>query len=175
MTDSRQERIRKRAYELWQTEGCPPGKEVEHWFRAEAEIAALEDTVFPTLDDPAARSAPDPDDTDNAPVMGEETPDEAAKAGPERPPAPGLAEEPTPFTPSKAEPAPEREQPPAPGAGPGEAKAGKAGRPDNTDGPTSLAARVSAAADKVAGALKARPKVEPEKDKPAAKTGKGKR
>ena len=32
--------IRQRSYEIWQREGCPPGKSLEHWFRAEAELLA---------------------------------------------------------------------------------------------------------------------------------------
>lgn len=33
------ERIRRRAYEIWVSEGHPDGKDMEHWIRAEAEIA----------------------------------------------------------------------------------------------------------------------------------------
>ena len=36
------ERVRERAYEIWQQEGRPQGKAVEHWLRAEAEVAAEE-------------------------------------------------------------------------------------------------------------------------------------
>ncbi len=43
-------RVRDRAYEIWQAEGCPEGKEHEHWLRAEAEIAA-EDTEAKTEQD----------------------------------------------------------------------------------------------------------------------------
>lgn len=32
------ERIRKRAYELWETEGRPEGKENDHWVQATTEI-----------------------------------------------------------------------------------------------------------------------------------------
>lgn len=34
------ERIKRRAYELWEEEGRPSGREEEHWRRAEQEIAA---------------------------------------------------------------------------------------------------------------------------------------
>ena len=37
-----EERIRERAYELWQRAGQPEGKAVEHWLQAEAEIIAEE-------------------------------------------------------------------------------------------------------------------------------------
>jgi len=38
MTDDREDRIRKRAYELWQQEGAPEGKPDDHWLQAEREI-----------------------------------------------------------------------------------------------------------------------------------------
>lgn len=31
-------RVQLRAYELWEAEGRPTGREVEHWLRAEAEV-----------------------------------------------------------------------------------------------------------------------------------------
>ncbi|KAF0138553.1 MAG: hypothetical protein FD153_1240 [Rhodospirillaceae bacterium] len=33
------ERIRERAYQLWEAEGCKQGRDMEYWFRAEAQIA----------------------------------------------------------------------------------------------------------------------------------------
>lgn len=35
---SRDERIRQRAYELWEREGRQPGRDEEYWQRAEAEL-----------------------------------------------------------------------------------------------------------------------------------------
>jgi hypothetical protein len=35
-----EERIRTRAYELWEAEGRPEGREVDHWLRAAQELAA---------------------------------------------------------------------------------------------------------------------------------------
>ncbi|MFC0202139.1 DUF2934 domain-containing protein [Paracoccus rhizosphaerae] len=35
----RNERIRARAHEIWESEGRPEGRESEHWMRAEAEIS----------------------------------------------------------------------------------------------------------------------------------------
>ncbi len=32
--------VAQRAYEIWQREGCPDGRAMEHWLRAEAEIGA---------------------------------------------------------------------------------------------------------------------------------------
>jgi Protein of unknown function (DUF2934) len=37
-----EERIRERAHAIWDKEGRPEGKELEHWLRAEAEIVAEE-------------------------------------------------------------------------------------------------------------------------------------
>jgi Protein of unknown function (DUF2934) len=37
-----EQRVRERAYEIWQKAGCPEEKSVEHWLQAEAEIAAEE-------------------------------------------------------------------------------------------------------------------------------------
>lgn len=38
MSDDREERIRKRAHELWEAAGRPEGKQDEHWFQATREI-----------------------------------------------------------------------------------------------------------------------------------------
>ena len=40
MTPDRSTEIAKRAYTLWELEGRPTGKDLEHWLRAEAEFAA---------------------------------------------------------------------------------------------------------------------------------------
>src|SRR5690349_13529849 len=37
---SRQDRIRERAYQLWEQAGRPSGRDLEHWARAEAELHA---------------------------------------------------------------------------------------------------------------------------------------
>jgi hypothetical protein len=37
-----QQRVRERAYDIWQNTGRPEGKSVEHWLQAEAEITAEE-------------------------------------------------------------------------------------------------------------------------------------
>jgi hypothetical protein len=38
-----EQRIRERAYQIWEREGCPEGKTTEHWLQAETEIAAEEE------------------------------------------------------------------------------------------------------------------------------------
>lgn len=37
-----EERIRQRAYEIWDAEGRPEGQEAEHWLRARDEIEPYE-------------------------------------------------------------------------------------------------------------------------------------
>jgi hypothetical protein len=37
-----EQRVRERAYRIWEREGRPDGKSVEHWMQAEAEIVAEE-------------------------------------------------------------------------------------------------------------------------------------
>jgi hypothetical protein len=41
-----EQRIRERAYRLWLDEGCPEGRELEHWA---AELVAIEDGQQSTL------------------------------------------------------------------------------------------------------------------------------
>ena len=40
--NEREQQIRKRAHQIWEEEGCPQGREREHWERAEREINARE-------------------------------------------------------------------------------------------------------------------------------------
>jgi hypothetical protein len=40
MRSDREERIRQRAYAIWQAEGHQHGRDEDHWHRAEREIAA---------------------------------------------------------------------------------------------------------------------------------------
>lgn len=49
------QKIERRAYEIWQTEGHPHGRDVDHWIRAEAEM-----TVAAVLPTPASRLQPPP-------------------------------------------------------------------------------------------------------------------
>jgi len=39
MSDERHRKISERAYRLWETEGQPAGRDLEHWVRAEREEA----------------------------------------------------------------------------------------------------------------------------------------
>lgn len=40
-----EQRIRERAYRIWEEAGRPEGKAVEHWLQAEAEIASEEQGI----------------------------------------------------------------------------------------------------------------------------------
>ena len=35
-----EDQIKRRAYELWEADGCPRGQDQDYWFKAMAEIAA---------------------------------------------------------------------------------------------------------------------------------------
>lgn len=35
------ERVSKRAYEIWEACGCPPGGDAEHWLPAEREVKEI--------------------------------------------------------------------------------------------------------------------------------------
>ncbi len=37
--DDAHRRIAQRAHEIWVQEGCPEGKQTEHWIQAESEVA----------------------------------------------------------------------------------------------------------------------------------------
>lgn len=65
MTEDLEDRIRRRAHQIWEREGCPEGRHADHWTLAKEEIA-IEDNYAGTLmpnpskgpDDTAARTAP---------------------------------------------------------------------------------------------------------------------
>lgn len=40
MTENEEDRIRVRAYEIWQAMGCPEGRDTDTWLQARIEIAA---------------------------------------------------------------------------------------------------------------------------------------
>ena len=45
MENGGDERVKKRAYELWEMEGRPEGKDKEHWSRAESEPSSSEEVT----------------------------------------------------------------------------------------------------------------------------------
>jgi hypothetical protein len=44
MNDDREHWLRQRAYAIWETEGCPEGRDREHWDKAERELSAAQAT-----------------------------------------------------------------------------------------------------------------------------------
>jgi hypothetical protein len=40
MGGERDDKISKRAYEIWESEGRQPGRDQDHWFRAQSEIGS---------------------------------------------------------------------------------------------------------------------------------------
>jgi len=42
MKDNHQSEFAKRAYAIWELEGRPSGKDLDHWLRAETEFAAAQ-------------------------------------------------------------------------------------------------------------------------------------
>jgi predicted RNA-binding Zn ribbon-like protein len=42
MDEERRKRVEQRAFEIWVREGHPAGREAEHWYHAEAEVAREE-------------------------------------------------------------------------------------------------------------------------------------
>lgn len=53
--DNREDRIRRRAYELWQAAGSPRGDGAEFWLQAEAEVAQSDPVLAEDTPDAAAR------------------------------------------------------------------------------------------------------------------------
>jgi hypothetical protein len=49
-----QERIRTRAYQIWEREGRPEGRDVEHWEMAREEIAITDNQNLATKPNPVA-------------------------------------------------------------------------------------------------------------------------
>ncbi len=57
MTDTDEDLIRKRAYEIWEAEGFPEGREYFHWEQA---VRELSEKSAPAEDDEVSKPAPTP-------------------------------------------------------------------------------------------------------------------
>ena len=53
-----EQRIRERAYRLWEEEGKPEGREADHWQRARQLVAIEDNPEATTLPNPAAAGRP---------------------------------------------------------------------------------------------------------------------
>jgi len=40
LSASENDKVRVRAYEIWEREGCPDGKDQDHWFEAESQLVS---------------------------------------------------------------------------------------------------------------------------------------
>ena len=77
MSQDIEQRIRDRAYAIWQEQGCPEGSDYEHWLMAEQEVAVM----------PAAiQTAPKAAKTATAKAPKKASSTEAAPAAAERKP-----------------------------------------------------------------------------------------
>ena len=56
ITDEMRREIEQRAYLIWESEGCPHGRDHEHWQRAEAEILAEHMLVKATSGEPVKKA-----------------------------------------------------------------------------------------------------------------------
>lgn len=58
-----EQNISERAYEIWQAEGCPQGRDLEHWLAAEREVSAKDaapsaENKAPASGEPEANARP---------------------------------------------------------------------------------------------------------------------
>ena len=61
MGDDREERIKARAYEIWQRDGSPRGQENAHWKEAEQELDAENTGAGSAVSDDNAPKPSDPE------------------------------------------------------------------------------------------------------------------
>lgn len=87
MTAERQARIRDAAYRIWEEEGRPEGRDLDHWLKAEALVPEAAPARKPRAPRAKAVEAPEPA---KAPKAGK--PDKAPKAAkPAKAPAAAVA------------------------------------------------------------------------------------
>jgi hypothetical protein len=58
-----EERIRRRAHEIWEREGCPEGRQDAHWEQARRELEGEEESAAPAALDATAAEPPAPGPT----------------------------------------------------------------------------------------------------------------
>ena len=128
-----EDRIRRRAYEIWEQEGRPDGREVDHWLRAAREIAEEEgrgaDQAAPAAGEPVPGAGGEP-------VAGARKPAARARKTGAKEPAAQLAQ---PAASARAEQSVER--PSGGAAGEPETKAAPRRTTRARTGPASAAAR----------------------------------
>ena len=60
MPQGQEQRIQQRAYEIWESEGCPSGQDQEHWLRAERETGGEEHVTGDSQAPEATVNSPGP-------------------------------------------------------------------------------------------------------------------
>jgi len=53
----REQAIRERAYQIWEAEGRPDGKELDYWLRAEAEVITIGEGIKEGNDNAVSQTA----------------------------------------------------------------------------------------------------------------------
>jgi hypothetical protein len=56
----REEQVRRLAYIIWEEEGCPDGRNVEHWLKAEAILQTKNGEKYPEQKPLEAKPVPAP-------------------------------------------------------------------------------------------------------------------
>jgi len=79
--------IRVRAYTLWEQEGRSDGRALDHWSRAEREIAAMQETLKAAVAATQAAAAKKPAKPAKAPKAAEPKTASAKKPGAKKPKA----------------------------------------------------------------------------------------
>jgi hypothetical protein len=62
-SNQREQKVRERAYKIWESEGRPGGQHQEHWHRARRELDEAEDTAPSNADETPETLAPVTDET----------------------------------------------------------------------------------------------------------------
>lgn len=92
MSDDRHDRVRRRAYELWEQQGGEHGRDQDHWHRASAEIDGAEDVSVAAPDGTTMTMPVETTSDDAKPVRKRAAPKAPAAAGtPAAPPPPASA------------------------------------------------------------------------------------
>ncbi|WP_083656372.1 DUF2934 domain-containing protein [Mongoliimonas terrestris] len=53
MDEETEERVQRRAYEIWEAEGRPEGRAPEHWDQACRDMGVRDDTAVPSMPAPS--------------------------------------------------------------------------------------------------------------------------
>ena len=71
MSEDRDERIRRRAYELWESEERPHGEDIRHWMQARKEFETRQPNADVSVGTPEASGTPEVEITTGERAAGE--------------------------------------------------------------------------------------------------------